>query len=48
MQSSTCPNGAVGCVERENKFCQICNCAHTKGVRLYFEFKEFQFETTKQ
>ena len=48
MQRGICPNGAVGCVARENKFCQICNCAHLKGVKLCFECKEFPCETTKQ
>lgn len=48
MISGTCPNGAVGCVARENKFCQICNCAYNKGVKLCFECNEFPCETTEQ
>jgi hypothetical protein len=47
MQAGTCPNGEAGCVPRENKFCQICNCAYTKGVKLCFECQDFPCETTK-
>ena len=32
---------------RENKFCQICNCAYIKGVKLCFECSEFPCENTK-
>jgi hypothetical protein len=48
MQKGTCPNGTVGCVARENKMCQICNCAFSKGLKLCFECAEFPCETTKQ
>jgi hypothetical protein len=48
MRNGICPNGEVGCVVKENKFCSICNCAFSKGVKLCFECKDFPCETTKQ
>jgi len=48
MQVGNCPNGIAGCIARENKFCQICNCALPKGVKLCFECKDFPCEMTKQ
>ncbi|MBU0761410.1 MAG: DUF3795 domain-containing protein [Candidatus Altiarchaeota archaeon] len=48
MVSRTCPNHETGCIPRENKFCKICSCAHTKGVRYCFECSEFPCEATKE
>jgi hypothetical protein len=48
MTRGTCPNGKSGCRPRENKFCQICNCAHQKGVALCFECEAFPCELTKK
>ena len=47
MVSGKCPNGPEGCTPKENRFCKIATCAHTKGVRLRFECKEFPCETTR-
>jgi hypothetical protein len=47
MQNSTCPNGNAGCVARPNKFCQVCNCANQKAVKLCFDCGEFPCEITK-
>ena len=41
MVKKTCPSFPVGCVPKENKFCQIATCAFGKGVRLCFECAEF-------
>ena len=48
MTKGTCPNGQTGCVARENKFCAICNCAHTKGISHCFQCIEFPCENTKK
>ena len=47
MTKGLCPNGAAGCVPRENKMCQIASCAFAEGVRLCFECGEFPCEKTK-
>ncbi len=47
MSQDMCPNGVVGCVPKENKFCKIATCAFHKGVNLCFECPEFPCETTK-
>ncbi len=48
MVKGECPNGEIGCVPRENKFCKITGCALRKGVKLCFECSEFPCETTKE
>jgi hypothetical protein len=47
MTSGKCPNGPIGCVPKDTKFCQIASCAHRKGMRYCFECKEFPCEITK-
>ena len=48
MQKGECPNGEVGCVPRENKFCKICSCAFAKNIRHCFDCVDFPCETTKE
>jgi hypothetical protein len=48
MVRGACPNGDKGCLPRENKFCRICSCAHSKGVALCFECPEFPCPATKE
>jgi len=48
MVKGACPNGDVGCVPKENRFCKIATCAFRKGVKLCFECTEFPCETTKE
>ncbi|MBS7616416.1 DUF3795 domain-containing protein [Candidatus Bathyarchaeota archaeon] len=48
MISGTCPNGSVGCVPKDNKFCKVATCAFRKDVTLCFECAEFPCETTKK
>ena len=48
MQKSNCPNGDVGCMPKNNKFCKICTCAFEKGIRYCFDCIDFPCELTKQ
>ena len=48
MVSGKCPAGPDGCIPRENRFCEVCSCAHRKGVRTCFACPEFPCETTKK
>ena len=42
-----CPNGALGCLPNDNKFCAVATCAYRKSVKLCFECGDFPCETTK-
>lgn len=46
--AGNCPNGAMGCKPRENKFCAICTCAFHRGIERCFQCPQFPCETTKQ
>jgi len=48
MRSGNCPNGQVGCVPRENRFCEIATCAFQRGERLCFDCKDFPCQTTRK
>jgi hypothetical protein len=47
MVKGKCPNGEIGCVPKENKFCKIASCAYKKNVNLCFECSSFPCEITK-
>ncbi len=47
MIKGECPNGEMGCVPKDNKFCKIASCAHEKNVRYCFTCAEFPCEITK-
>jgi hypothetical protein len=47
MAKGICPNGATGCIPKENPFCAIASCAHKKGIKLCFECAGFPCEVTK-
>jgi len=47
MVKGECPNGNVGCVSKENKFCKIATCSFSKNVRYCFACSEFPCEITK-
>ncbi|NMC59766.1 MAG: DUF3795 domain-containing protein [Candidatus Methanofastidiosa archaeon] len=47
MMRKECPNGDIGCVPKENKFCKIATCAYEKKINLCFECSEFPCEITK-
>ena len=47
MTRGICPNGAAGCVPRENEFCEIATCAFHRKVRCCFDCCDFPCETTK-
>lgn len=48
MTSGKCPNGSVGCVPKENPFCEVATCAFHKQVSHCFECGEFPCEVTKK
>ena len=48
MTSGKCPSGSVGCVPKENPFCQVATCAFRKQVRHCFECGDFPCEVTKK
>ena len=47
MRQNKCPNGEIGCIPKENKFCKIASCAFAKKMRFCFECKKFPCEITK-